>query len=572
MICLKCGFENPDGAIFCNCCGAEMNRQPIDEQLLCDEQPEEIMDAASEEQESAFQLNMAGVQPKKSSIGIILAILGVVLAGAVLAMMLIPACKAFVIRTFRSPDKLLYTVYSDHAEDALADMDEISFGQEDSAVKTDAHILLGDQVISLAATAMYAQPEDLQALSDIGISCVSDSQDNLKKMLLTLSLSGTDIVDAEYYADQANAKAYIAFPQLQEQAILIDAGEAMGEDFDIMIQNLSEYDLDEELLKTLIRRYMKIYFEGFESVEKSSKTLQLQGVSQKVTVLEAVMTEKALYQVMVEILETMKTDAEMKQLVESLEPFMEDSGYEDFLEMLDEMISDLNSEIEDISFDNEYIVKTYINGRNSIVGAGLTYMEGEDTTEAFSYITLKDGRNLAHKVVGDEDLVIEGSGTYDKEYTGNFSIWYQGNEVMAVKAEGLVRNEQGLAGKITLIPTKDTISGILENMGLDSAMVQAANLMDISVEVIYGSGENGDTTKISLMAGSSMLVGVTYSAEPCQSEPITLPENYISVEDTENMSLWTENMWTAGAEKIMDNLEEAGLSEVLLAFAAMMVQ
>ena len=38
------------------------------------------------------------------------------------------------------------------------------------------------------------------------------------------------------------------------------------------------------------------------------------------------------------------------------------------------------------------------------------------------------------------------------------------------------------------------------------------------------------------------------------------------------MSLWTENMWTVGAEKIMDNLEEAGLSEVLLAFAAMMVQ
>lgn len=573
MICLKCGFENADGANFCNCCGAEINIRPIDEQQLNDEQSPEMMDDVPVEEESAFQLNLEGIKPekKRTSLAIILALVGVVLAAA-LVLMLVPSCRAFFVRTFRSPDKLLYTVYSDAAVDTIDNMDDIALEQNDGAVKTDTHVLLGDQIISLAATSLYSQPEDLQALSDIGISCVSGSQDDLKKMLFTLSLSGTEIIDAEYYEDQKNMKHYVLIPELQEQAILLYSGDELDAEYMQMLEKFYQYDLDEELLKTLTLRYMQIYFEGFESVEKSSKTLQLQGVSQKVTALEACMTEKTLYQVLINIFETMKTDGEVKQLVESLKPFMGDSSYEDFLKMLDELIADVNSELADGSFEYEYIVRTYINSRNDIVGAGLSYIEENETKEAFSYITVRDGRALAHKIVIGEDLVIEGSGTYDKGYTANFNSWYQGKEFLEIKVEGLTKREQGYAGKMTIIPTKDAISGILTDMGLDSSVIQAANLMEFTVELTFDKNETGKTVKASLMAGSSMLLGVTHSEEPCQPETITLPENYVSIYDEDAAAAWAEGIRMEGVEEIMERLEEAGLSKLLTVFASLMMQ
>ena len=296
MICLKCGFENPDGANFCNCCGAEMNQPTIDEQQLNAAYPEETMDETSVEQGSAFQLNTEGFQPEKKRIsgGIIVALVGVVFAAAVLALALVPTCRAFFIRTFRSPEKLLYTAYSEYVEEAVDNAEDILDQENDGAVKTDTHLLLGDQVISIAATMLYSQPENLEALSDIGISCINNKQDDLSMTQVTLSLSDTDIVDAQCYVDKMNGKLYIAFPGIQEQAILIDTGAGMDENYRTMIEDLSNLEVDEEHLELLLLRYMKVYFDAFESVDKSSKTLQLQGISQKVTVLDSVLTEKAL--------------------------------------------------------------------------------------------------------------------------------------------------------------------------------------------------------------------------------------------------------------------------------------
>ena len=154
MNCLKCGFENPDGAKFCNCCGVELENRVISEEQLNDRQPEEMYDAVPAEQESAFQLNMEGNQPEKrrSPVGIILAAVGVLLVAAVLVMLLVPACRAFVVRTFQSPEKLMYNVYSEAVSGAMENVDTAALEQKASS-KTDTHLLLGDQVVSLAASA-----------------------------------------------------------------------------------------------------------------------------------------------------------------------------------------------------------------------------------------------------------------------------------------------------------------------------------------------------------------------------------------------------------------------------------
>ena len=335
MNCLKCGFENPDGAKFCNCCGVELENRVISEEQLNDRQPEEMYDAVPAEQESAFQLNMEGNQPEKrrSPVGIILAAVGVLLVAAVLVMLLVPACRAFVVRTFQSPEKLMYNVYSEAVSGAMENVDTAALEQKASS-KTDTHLLLGDQVVSLAASMLYSQPEDLKALSDISVSCVINTQEDAQMMDLTLLLSGTEIVSAEQYTDQKNGKMYIVLPELNQQALMIDTSDIYDAETIKQLDELAQMNVDKKLLETLALRYMKQYFDAFESVEKTSKTVQLQGVTQKVTVLEATITERAQYEVLIAIFEALKTDQDAKQLIESLTPLLGENGYEDFLGVL----------------------------------------------------------------------------------------------------------------------------------------------------------------------------------------------------------------------------------------------
>ena len=572
MNCLKCGFENPDGAKFCNCCGAELEDRVISEEQLDDQQPEEMYDAVPAEQESAFQLNMEGNQPEKrrSPVGIILAAVGVLLVAAVLVMLLVPACRAFVVRTFQSPEKLMYNVYSEAVSGAMENVDTAALEQKASS-KTDTHLLLGDQVVSLAASMLYSQPEDLKALSDISVSCVINTQEDAQMMDLTLLLSGTEIVSAEQYTDQKNGKMYIVLPELNQQALMIDTSDIYDAETIKQLDELAQMNVDKKLLETLALRYMKQYFDAFESVEKTSKTVQLQGVTQKVTVLEATITERAQYEVLIAIFEALKTDQDAKQLIESLTPLLGENGYEDFLESLDSGISNAKSRLEDLTYDNEYQIKTYLNGRNSIVGFALTYLEAEKTTEAISYIHIMDGKQLAQKIVIGNDYVVEGSGSFADGLNANYTCWYQGKAQMDIKAEGISKNQYGFNGKITFIPSKDTVSEILDGLGLDSTIVQAGNLLDFSVEVTLDSSETAKNTQVSLMAGSSLLIGVTHKSEPHQSEAFTLPNNYVSIEDEEEMEIWAEGVQTEGVEKILENLEKAGLSKLLLEFATLLM-
>lgn len=561
MTCYKCGTDNPDGINVCCRCGAEMECRAIDEQQLDDAQ-----------QVSAFSLNIEGEQPekKRKPVGIILAIVGVLLVAAVLAALLIPACRAFFVRTFQSPEKLMYTVYSDAVESAV-DSANVNAGEKDSfASKTDTHILLGDQVISMAASMLYSQPEDLEALSDIGISCTVDSRDELTRMLLTLSLSGTDIAGAEQYFDGNTGELYIALPDLQEQALLIN-DMLNSEDMETL-EEFSNLKVDKQLLKTLTLRYMKQYFDAFETVNKASETVQLQGISQKLTVLDAKITDRAQTQVMIEILNAMKVDQDVKQFVESFASIAGDGCYEDFLESLDSAVSDMEDRLEDLSGENVFEIRTYLNGKNEIVGFAVCQQEAEQSTDEISLITVMDGRQAAQRIVLGDDLTVEGSGGYAEGLSMVYTGWYQDKEIMEVKVENLSRDAYGYSGKLTFIPAKEVVSGILEEMDMDSSIAQAVNLLDFSVELTLDSGENGKKTGISLMAGSSMLVGLTHESQPHQSESFALPENYISVDDVEGLSAWTESLQTEGLEKIMERLEEAGLSNLLLTFAAMMMQ
>lgn len=579
MFCKKCGSEIADGAMFCGQCG-EPQGAPVPQ-----EQPEEpvaetVTDnyAAPVENDNAFDLNVEGEQPAKKErrripLAAILVAAGVLVLAVAVILLMLPAGRGFVERTIQSPEKLMYTAYSDAVEDAIDKSGTASadWEKKDPAMKLDAHLLLGDQVLSLIAGAMEAQPEDFEALSDIGLSCTLDSQNDLKKLSYALSLSETDILTAQQYIDMKNNQMFISVPDLNEQALMMDMGEGLTEENLAQMQALTELDIDRDAMKTVLLRYMEQYFETFENVEKDSQTFQLQEVSQKLYVLETSISEKAQYEALMKILEALKTDEDVRRLVESCDSALGEDCYQEFLEAVDEAISDTQFEIDHLYDDNEYIIKTYLNNKNEIVGFALSYQEAEELTEAISYISLRDGKDIANKLVVGEDLVMEGSLTYDDGFNGGYIVWFENVEILEVKVEDLDKKADGLTGKIRILPSKKSIENIMGAMGMEGSAASLTSFLDFSVDITMGVHETGKSLDISLMAGSSLLVGLNTSVYNRTSDAITLPESYADVNNEEQLEQWVNGLQIDGLTTILTRLDEAGLSDELMTVIYMLL-
>lgn len=579
MFCKKCGSEIADGVMFCGQCG-EPQGTPVPQ-----EQPEEpvaetVTDnyAAPVENDDAFDLNVEGEEPAKKErrripLAAILVAAGVLVLAVAVILLMLPAGRGFVERTIQSPEKLMYTAYSDAVENAIDQSDTVSgaWEKQDTSVKLDAHLLLGDQLLSLIASAMEAQPEDFEALSDIGLSCTLDSQDDLKKLSYALSLSKTDILTAQQYIDMENNQMFISIPDLNEQALMMDMGEGLTEEDMAQMQALTELDIDRDAMKTILLRYMEQYFEAFENVEKDSQTFQLQEVSQKLYVLEASISEKAQYEAIMKILEALKTDEDVKRLVESCASALGEDCYQEFLEAVDEAISDTQFEIDHLYDDNEYIIKTYLNNKNEIVGFALSYQEAEELTEAISCISLKDGKDIANKLVVGEDLVLEGALIYDDGFNGSYIVWFENVEILEVKVENLDKKADYLTGKIRILPSKKSIENIMGAMGLEGSAASLTSFLDFSVDITMGVHETGKSLDISLMAGNSLLLGLNTSVYDRTSDAITLPESYADVNSEEQMEQWANGLQIDGLTTIINRLDEAGLSDELMSVIYMLL-
>lgn len=576
MFCKKCGSEIADGAMFCCHCG-EAQSAPVSQEQPAVEAVEENY-ATPAENENAFDLNVEGEEPvgkerRRIPVAAILVAAGVLVLALAVILLMLPAGRGFVTRTFQSPEKLMYTAYADAVEKAVEQSGTVSAGwdKKDPSAKLDAHLLLGDQVLSLIAGAMEAQPEDFEALSDIGLSCTLDSQDNLKKLSYALSLSETDILTAQQYLDMENNQMFISIPDLHEQALMVKLGEGLTDEDLTQMQALTELDMDRDMMKKLLLRYMEQYFEAFENVEKDSQTFQLQGVSQKLFVLETSISEKTQYEAFMKILEALKTDEDMKRLVESCASVLGEDCYQEFLEAVDDAISDTQFEIDHLSDDSEYIIKTYLNNKNEIVGFALSYQEAEELTEAISYISLRDGKDIANKLMVDEDLVMEGSLTYDEGFNGSYIVWFEDVEILEVKVEGLDKKTDGLTGKIRILPSKKSIENILGAIGLEGSAASLTSFLDFSLDVTMGVHETGKSLDISLMAGNSLLVGLNTTVQNRTSDEITLPESYANVNDEEQMEQWANGLKIDGLTNILSRLDEAGLSDELMTVIYMLL-
>lgn len=604
MFCGKCGNPLEDDSRFCCNCGAPVEGIPAEPAASVEETPvaenaapaEEVMDvqenvveeAVQEGEQPEFMLNTEGeiAKPKKKISAIPFLICGIVVIAAValLAFLNWSNFSGFFTRTFSSPEKLQTKVYEDVVANAFDKVTvsednkkgEQTFDPTNMGAEGEMRLTIDDQLLSL----IPANGMDMSWLSDIAIGFDSSVKDNLAKMGMSVILGDTKIASADMLMDQESMEYWISVPELNDKAIymnyldiLEESGMAMSALTDSeMIAELEKVMPSQDVIETIAKRYVGVLMSNFGDVEKSTETVKVSGVSQKLHVLKATMDEDDLLENAENLIKTLKKDKDIKEIILDIEEYAGEEGiYDSFIEALDEALETLDEEDMDLpSF--KLTLLTYLNDANDIVGITVKASSMGAKLEPLSWVRVEQGKKFASELVisaGPESLVFEGKGEKAKTTNSKYTLSYNGDEILTVKVQDYVSDDTKTAGTLRITLSKDIMEEVMSGADLPESVLDLIGSADPALEIQFNiaEGESGSFS-IALAAGTKKLVTLALSTKLTAPDAIQIPENVIEFKDEESLTEWAETMNEDFLSTLMERLIEAGVPADLFAFAA----
>ena len=327
----------------------------------------------------------------------------------------------------------------------------------DGAVKGNAEIKLSLDDGGKAILGMLT-PVDISWLADASMDTKVNLNEGTMIETMDVKVNGTKICTIEYYFDTENSEVYMRIPELNEGYIKMnmeqmtqeaeaemeeegmdssfstsmDLADAMNSYFSTL-DNLPEADA----LTSILTRYSDIIFDNVTDGENPGTQSSAAGdVSQELTVLEGHVTQAEAQPMFQQILDTAKTDEELKGLIESWTEAMNDPeySYDTFLQAIEDLEKDLDGEIDE-SDTSGFVLRAWVDDNGEVVGREVLADDGEQEESLFSYLCTTDGdqRGFSFTMGSDEDSVgLYGSGTLSGDALSGTYTFTSGGEDAAV--------------------------------------------------------------------------------------------------------------------------------------------
>lgn len=329
----------------------------------------------------------------------------------------------------------------------------------DGAVKGNAEIKLSLDDGGKAILGMLT-PVDISWLEDASMDTKVNLNEGTMIETMDVKVNGTKICTIEYYFDTENSEVYMRIPELNEGYIKMnmeqmtqeaeaemeeegmdssfstsmDLADAMNSYFSTL-DNLPEADA----LTSILTRYSDIIFDNMTDGENPGTQSSAAGdVSQKLTVLEGHVTQAEAQPMFQQILDTAKTDEELKGLIESWTEAMNDPeySYDTFLQAIEDLEKDLDGEIDE-SDTSGFVLRAWVDDNGEVVGREVLADDGEQEESLFSYLCTTDGaqRGFSFTMGSDEDSVgLYGSGTLSGDVlSGTYTFTSGGEDAVVIE-------------------------------------------------------------------------------------------------------------------------------------------
>lgn len=329
----------------------------------------------------------------------------------------------------------------------------------DGAVKGNAEIKLSLDDGGKAILGMLT-PVDISWLEDASMDTKVNLNEGTMIETMDVKVNGTKICTIEYYFDTENSEVYMRIPELNEGYIKMnmeqmtqeaeaemeeegmdssfstsmDLADAINSYFSTL-DNLPEADA----LTSILTRYSDIIFDNVTDGENPGTQSSAAGdVSQELTVLEGHVTQAEAQPMFQQILDTAKTDEELKGLIESWTEAMNDPeySYDTFLQAIEDLEKDLDGEIDE-SDTSGFVLRAWVDDNGEVVGREVLADDGEQEESLFSYLCTTDGdqRGFSFTMGSDEDSVgLYGSGTLSGDVlSGTYTFTSGGEDAVVIE-------------------------------------------------------------------------------------------------------------------------------------------
>ncbi len=574
-----------DGVAFCQKCGAkadEILKQEPAEQPVPEEEPAEQV-ATVQEQEETQQETLAEPvfaapvfdapeqKPKKKSKKrkwIIAAIIAGVLAVAIAACIIFwPWARGLVINTFGSSDDYLKFV-EDQATQENTDKVVKAYGKyldrlENPAAYGNGEVTVQADVNDTLAVLLKESygTQDLIWLNDVTLKLDLNSADSAEKILVSALLNNTEIANADYIIDFDKGIQYLAFLSLDDRYAQQDLA-LWGEVLAVLSDpEMKDVLPTEETVGQLVKKYSQVINDSLKNAEKTTETVEIDGVQQKLTVLKIKLDFEEIKQLLKTLLETVESDEEIKTIIVNLAKHLEskklpvdaDSVYEDFLEAIGDAKESVSEMTEKDSFE-KFWLSLYVDDSHKVVGKKYKF-----DSDAVFYITVRNGEKFASKLDAADYLIV-GSGTEkDKVKTGAFTVQVMGKELGKVALQDFSTKDDLLNGTVTVTPADWLLEEALDLGTTESTVL---SMLDPSLKLVFESKTDSAKVDISLVSGQETLASVTITAKRKESGSVTMPDS-AKVVVGDGINQWFESL---DLSKIADNLRKAGVPENFLGF------
>lgn len=329
----------------------------------------------------------------------------------------------------------------------------------DGAVKGNAEIKLSLDDGGKAILGMLT-PVDISWLEDASMDTKVNLNEGTMIETMDVKVNGTKICTIEYYFDTENSEVYMRIPELNEGYIKMNMEqmtqeaeaemeeEGMDSSFstsmglaDAMNSYFSTLDNlpEADALTSILTRYSDIIFDNVTDGENPGTQSSAAGdVSQELTVLEGHVTQAEAQPMFQQILDTAKTDEELKGLIESWTEAMNDPeySYDTFLQAIEDLEKDLDGEIDE-SDTSGFVLRAWVDDNGEVVGREVLADDGEQEESLFSYLCTTDGdqRGFSFTMGSDEDSVgLYGSGTLSGDVlSGTYTFTSGGEDAVVIE-------------------------------------------------------------------------------------------------------------------------------------------
>lgn len=616
MFCKNCGAQLPDGAAFCGSCGTSMadntpvaeaneNVQPIVEapvvqpvaetfenaqpQAVSSEtvqptaetpaatQPVENPAAPAQNNFTSYNNEPEKPAKKKSSPlkKIIPAAIALIL---VLAIVLnFSAISGFAIKTFGSSSAYMKYVenqaFSDYSE-TLTDtygniVERFDFN---NLSNVEIGFVVGDEVEKMLKNQLGGE---VDWLNDIVISLEGNTKDALNQYIVGLNVADQRILSLDMILDMGKYELLMALSELNDKYLKVDmsqfvkeyeemaaAQEKMFED----IKGLTDKMLpDPAVLDKIICKYAKIALDNIDNVSKSNETLEIEGISQKLTVLKYTITPKDLLEMAKDILKEAKADKDIKKVVEDFanaiteygldEGYEFDNLYKDLQELIDMALEEVEDTIDASIPDQELCTMySYVNGSNEVVGRSIEIAG----TKVF-YATVRKGNEFGFEANIADEISITGKGT-DKGDILNGKYQLNAGKKTLMEVEFVDFNtaklEDGyINGTIRIFPSSELLDETL-----DDSVASGFALANFGLEFKFETSEKKSKIAINAINSDKVLLGINITGTVGKATDIKKPadKDVIDVTDYTALSEYLEGL---NFDKVISNLKKSSVPD-----------